>query len=149
VEREGLVSTGAAGFVGQPDGRLHKEHAMKNGMVDSDNEVVLCYGGPRHGEWLETPKQMQEFRVAARLGWHEEGFINPTVFQYVKDNLALTFAGVDLEVRVAICVDRLEKAALSELAQFAMGCSIARLMTRPETLRLRNGDLVGPRNGTQ
>lgn len=110
-------------------------------MTKTDMTAVLCYGGPRHGEWVEVVRDRREFRMIGRIGGelHVDGSYGP--YTYVIDHVEVRFDGVCIAVEVAVCSDRTERVNPDEIAQFVIGCAIARLAVRPTSIRTITGGL--------
>lgn len=102
---------------------------------------VLCYGGPRHGEWLDVDTNKRVFECAFRTGM-QTGSDHIETIRYFIEHVAYGMHGVRVECEVARCVDdHNERCRPDEIAQFVIGAAIARMAIRPTTRRTEKGEL--------
>jgi len=96
--------------------------------------IVLCYGGPRHGDWIEVPDHPTWFEVIQRPDDSDAGKL-PLNHRYIRDEVNVRFDGVWMIVSLAVCESKHGRVGPDELAQFTLGHAIARLAIRPATIR--------------
>lgn len=99
--------------------------------------TVLCYAGPKHGEWISITTDLDWFCVPCGRTEPDDNFGR---IDYEVRSISVYTDGVKLDCILAVARDKAQRPTDEELAAFTLGHAIARLAIRPKTLRTKYGN---------